>query len=777
MADNINDLREAISDLNIDLPTGSSDHDQSNPMAPRWKDITELFDRATNDFQHGQLLHLQSFTLYDAMSAIEIMDPKMDTGMVLENTSSVPFDVQQRLTPEQLLWIMDRLLSCEMAWMSGHSLSQTIYTCLYFHHVPALATEPPANLNMDDPVDVIYTVLKAYILATVRCCQLVWSEMTLGNVYEEEDFTTNLFGLSLYEQYPDQLIFNEVDSALFHLKKLVQNKAAIKEKGFTEAGLDALYRRLEARKCYSFALIYLAQPQCTHLNEAKLELEKVLDLIRGDSHEAGIAKTVGTGTPVEGAFDENINRKLTSQAPPRPIRLESDEESLKRYQDILERLCVVCDVTKYPSVSSLKNFFRAFGGAQPYPDAFSRAKLNTLFFHDQCVFGKITPGDLVSTAIREFLQPPAWLFSIAYPCPAALEEEDVGRLRGLVNDFLNKASLPFVDYFKIQCHNRSRQRRILCKVIGEWEVLQEEAISVDVELHKLMNYDDPPYYFSSWAYHIKSDLVELILVLGFELELFGLHEYPMIYRYLQYLLETRAGFLSRLANVLQTQRFQYQKTAALQQQQPQAKGKKKAEAFAGETDLDISIERLQSQRLINEACNGITKGVVQLLTATTKSGQLVIPKLRFDDEQTRFQHRFKSFLNMSTPPPLIYSPEQQSWCWSAAPMTYETFVQAEQTENTLPVDDLLRVAQMEFRQAKRALEMVLSIDERHRSSEMCEAAFQKNMMDLSRICFENSKTVVKVSLDRAAGKQDSADKVRVNFTHHRWWPTFELEKQ
>lgn len=82
-----------------------------------------------------------------------------------------------------------------MAWMSGHSLSQTIYTCLYFHHVPTLATEPPANLNMDDPVDVIYTVLKAYILATVRCCQLVWSEMTLGNVYEVSPFRLGNWGV------------------------------------------------------------------------------------------------------------------------------------------------------------------------------------------------------------------------------------------------------------------------------------------------------------------------------------------------------------------------------------------------------------------------------------------------------------------------------------------------------------------------------------------------------------------------------------------------------
>jgi hypothetical protein len=73
--------------------------------------ITEL---ATIDLEVGQLVHLQSFTLFDAMSAIEIMDPKMDTGMILEGDKKKPFDPLKSLTAEQVLWIMDRLLSCEV---------------------------------------------------------------------------------------------------------------------------------------------------------------------------------------------------------------------------------------------------------------------------------------------------------------------------------------------------------------------------------------------------------------------------------------------------------------------------------------------------------------------------------------------------------------------------------------------------------------------------------------------------------------------------------------
>lgn len=48
------------------------------------------------------------------MSAIEIMDPKMDTGMILEEDNKPPFNALKALSGEQVLWIMDHLLSCEV---------------------------------------------------------------------------------------------------------------------------------------------------------------------------------------------------------------------------------------------------------------------------------------------------------------------------------------------------------------------------------------------------------------------------------------------------------------------------------------------------------------------------------------------------------------------------------------------------------------------------------------------------------------------------------------
>lgn len=75
---------------------------------------------------------------------------------------------------------------------------------------------------------------------------------------------------------------------------------------------------------------------------------------------------------------------------------------------------------------------------------------------------------------------------------------------------------------------------MLCKVVAEWEILQEEAAGVDEVFHILQKDEDQnpistPYYFSSWAYNIKLTMIEKILFLGFELDLYGSHEYIMIY--------------------------------------------------------------------------------------------------------------------------------------------------------------------------------------------------------------------------------------------------------
>jgi hypothetical protein len=48
----------------------------------KWFEITSEFQGAVTDLDMGELLHDNLFGLFEAMSAIEMMDPKMDAGMI-----------------------------------------------------------------------------------------------------------------------------------------------------------------------------------------------------------------------------------------------------------------------------------------------------------------------------------------------------------------------------------------------------------------------------------------------------------------------------------------------------------------------------------------------------------------------------------------------------------------------------------------------------------------------------------------------------------------------
>lgn len=54
----------------------------SVPSQPvlQFKDITSEFFECCDDLKLGELLLQEEFGLFDAMSAIEMMDPKMDAG-------------------------------------------------------------------------------------------------------------------------------------------------------------------------------------------------------------------------------------------------------------------------------------------------------------------------------------------------------------------------------------------------------------------------------------------------------------------------------------------------------------------------------------------------------------------------------------------------------------------------------------------------------------------------------------------------------------------------
>ena len=62
----------------------------------------------------GQVIQAPDFSFLDALGALEIMDPKTDSGMKEEDHEEEDISELQSLLPEELLWIMDELLAREV---------------------------------------------------------------------------------------------------------------------------------------------------------------------------------------------------------------------------------------------------------------------------------------------------------------------------------------------------------------------------------------------------------------------------------------------------------------------------------------------------------------------------------------------------------------------------------------------------------------------------------------------------------------------------------------
>lgn len=111
-----------------------------------------------------------------------------------------------------------------MTWLSGHALSQTLFTSCHILRLLEINEdddEEPSGLTKDasqPPREFLIAVLKSCVLAIAKSCSLIWSEMRKGQVYEEEDFMTNKFGVSMFEDIPTASLVAMLDQAEYWME-------------------------------------------------------------------------------------------------------------------------------------------------------------------------------------------------------------------------------------------------------------------------------------------------------------------------------------------------------------------------------------------------------------------------------------------------------------------------------------------------------------------------------------------------------------------------------
>ncbi|CAK7345370.1 unnamed protein product [Dovyalis caffra] len=157
-----------------------------------WADASPLLEAACKELRDGELIHGENFNLYAAMSALEIMDPKMDSGIINryasvdeaieDGVAPVPISFDKTTDVQCMIDVMDHLLACEATWHKGHSLAQTVFSCAYL-----LRPERTSS----------HAILHSYCKVIRATCKAVITVVSDARTHEEEDLFTMAYGLPL----------------------------------------------------------------------------------------------------------------------------------------------------------------------------------------------------------------------------------------------------------------------------------------------------------------------------------------------------------------------------------------------------------------------------------------------------------------------------------------------------------------------------------------------------------------------------------------------------
>ncbi|KAL8670100.1 MAG: hypothetical protein Q9168_005345 [Polycauliona sp. 1 TL-2023] len=490
------------------------------------------------------------------------MDPKMDSGFLAAGeTLEDEFDVLKELLPEEIVGLMDQILRHEMAWHMGHPLSQSLFTS---YHIDRLLWPEPKSLQ-EASFDrresgtgnrMLHVVFRAYCLALIKCCDHVHTRIRAEHYYEEEDFVSNLYNRELLSNI-------ETDRIQLLLHEAI--RFTEQQPNLDKALRHAILVRLTLRR-------HLLKAMELDLNldkDNRIQLWKDCgDLL------PGIHQTQRLGTLVREAFSVKLQRKLTSNVPPRPMVDTTFEEAHAFLAKLCRDAADVYQVLDYHGCSNLLTFTYVFQSRKPQPAVYIRCLLQSLIFHDMKVLGKVTITTLIYDDLAELVLPADVLLS---PANGNVEAPHDPRFQMAkeMSGFVLRIGDPFLDIFRALCMNRSRTRRMLCHLVLEWESVQIEAENLDVELRKhtgekpIRDGDQAAteiwsFPLSSWAYYYKLRQMEWIVQLGFELGIYQNDELSPMYWHLSHVVGAEIQHVERIQTFV-TRRFRQSKSWSARQ--------------------------------------------------------------------------------------------------------------------------------------------------------------------------------------------------------------------
>lgn len=448
----------------------------------------------------------------------------------------------------------------------------------------------------------------------------------------------------------------------------------------------AITARLDFRKCFLRAL----------------DLDLPLDVISHSWHWVldgmhTVKNTHQLGQVVPGAFSTKMQRRLASTVPPRPIVELEFKDALEK----LKQLAGDCEeATRFVNLPQdpleYQSFLWQFASRSPAPLPYSRQYLATLLFHPDVLQSSVSLplADVKSLVFPSspILDPINW--TLSPPRGNMMPKPPRVQFAMLVDEFVDSCGQPYMDLWVALGQNRCRLRRMLTHVIIGWDMLQADASLFDTNVQQAaeeLGIADQVLEFSlsTWTYHKKLWMIEKIILLGFEQDLYLPDEFAGMYLFLSLIATRRKELLKRIeAHYL-----------ARGSQLLQARNLRDAQEVG---DASPYLDSLLAEA---EGIASLSLALARFYITLLYLGLLPIPKRPFSTEELRYELRMKHFLALQPPevPPFAdFKAHTQPYGAYAAPdPSFGVDLRNDKSELWTEVDGNLKSAKEAFGELKK----------------------------------------------------------------------------
>ncbi|KAF8801418.1 hypothetical protein BYT27DRAFT_7198198 [Phlegmacium glaucopus] len=513
-----------------------------------FRDVTSLFLEAAAELEPDSLLFMDGFTLQDAMSALEIGEPRLDSGLIVQEQLRPPFNPLTPLLPEELCWILDRSLGYETEFHAGNFLAHTIHTLLYVHHLrdidpditPAQSTpfflsqsvSTPAFSN-ERPIELITIVLRAAVQGLLKCCSLSWIELAKGGAHDTEDWQSDKCEISLLEGTPVPFILSKLDDAVIWLGQSVF---------VSEFWKTALQARILLRK----ALLQIMSAERTTSQHI------LHDLVQSAREQVLVIQTYSPecspGSPAQLAFDPYIGRRLQMFTPIRvipPPDLQKTCDAIRRLLDGIDEISLLKDMNELVTWETVGHL-RLWLPDPPMRVPYLRSLTQSTFYDGFLILHRHSLGWMVNQFFFETVGMDydsiheAVIQRWTGPEPAPLRE---------VERSLYKLMTPHIRAF---WNNPPRRRRHFMKSLVGWHDLYDLLTQIRDNLdlkevprgHMITCLPDVPLLW-------RLSIVREVILSGFQLGLYGGEEKSLAYWYAVEVIDAHLNCLDNVTSVTQ----------------------------------------------------------------------------------------------------------------------------------------------------------------------------------------------------------------------------------